>query len=247
LNIRAHAEESDKCQGNECLQVLSKRIGTRCNTTDSLDVVIQNVSDKNLRGWVVFELPGGKKGYSPTGLMHPGEKQDGPQFTCHSNGEVSVLANIGDNPQYPPKTDQNPSSGDSQLGASEFGSGSTTQNGNDVSNDNPVSPTVQAWKRSVGTTTAMNDGLYTVPVPEYDYYSFDATLCSAVTQYGKVTARYALFSEMGSVQFTVKNHVIVSEINSVQSHFTGCVFPEQVQGNSKYHFHTTPAVIGNRG
>lgn len=249
LATRAQSPQSEKCQGNDCLRILEKRVGHRCGSPDSLDVSIQNVSSENLRGYVVFETPNGKKGYSPTGLMRPGEKQglDGPQYTCHSTGTVFVLANIGADPTYPPKLASAPNSGESQLAPSEFGPNNSAHNPRDLPNDNLVSPVVSSWKNRVGRPTNSSDGVFTLPVPEYDYYTSDATWCPQVMVNGKMTQRFALYREAGSLQITVKGHIVVRESDNVKSQFAGCMFPEQVQGNPKYHFHERAAVIGNRG
>ena len=59
LRTGAHSQPAEQCQGNNCLQILERRTGSRCGKSDSLDVAIQNVSSENLRGGVVFGTPSG--------------------------------------------------------------------------------------------------------------------------------------------------------------------------------------------
>ena len=91
------------CSGSDCLVILDIRHGTRCGNRASVEVDIRNDSDQFLRGYVVFTLPTGRKQYSPTGLMRPGETSKGSQYVCVGTGEVGKVANTGSSPTYPPQ------------------------------------------------------------------------------------------------------------------------------------------------
>jgi hypothetical protein len=247
LATRAQPAQAEKCQGSECLHITAKRTGTRCGSGDSIEVAIQNVSSENLRGYVVFGTPGGKSSYSPTGLMRPGEVQPlgGPQYVCHGSGEVSVLANTGADPKYPPKSPAIPARGEQQVGASEINLEAGGRDpGTPVSGD-PDNPWLQKFKVGQGSDSA--DGVYEIPAPEYDFYTADTAQCPAQVVDGKLTERFALFKETASLQITVRNHKIERYKQDVRTHFAGCLYPEQVRGNPTFHFKTKPAAIGERG
>jgi hypothetical protein len=97
------------CQGSSCLNIYNLRIGTRCNTSDSVQVDISNDSGSlYLRGYVVFHTPTGKV-YVQTNLLKPGQKVEGdlgPAYVCHGLGTPTGIANTGSDPEhlsYPPK------------------------------------------------------------------------------------------------------------------------------------------------
>ena len=240
---KAQPPQSEKCQGNDCLQILEKRVGHRCGSPDSLDVSIQNVSDENLRGYVVFEMTNGKKHFSATGLMHPGQKQglDGAQYDCHSTGKVSVLANIGADPKYPP---QDASTEEQPTRTIEFGS---SNSGPDLRRTFPQQPgsLVPLTSGRLGQATNASDGEVTLPIPEYIYYTSDATICPTEIRNGQLNTRFALYVETGSARMRVRNHHFVQESDNLTSRFSGCIYQDQVKPN--FHFQTKSAAIGDRG
>ncbi|HLJ87087.1 MAG TPA: hypothetical protein VKZ53_09700 [Candidatus Angelobacter sp.] len=92
------------CQGSACLAIYNVQTGTRCRTTDSIQVDIANESSTlYLRGYVVFDTPTGKV-YSPTGELAPGQKMEGVKYVCHGSGTPTALANTSsdrNNLKYP--------------------------------------------------------------------------------------------------------------------------------------------------
>jgi len=92
------------CAGSECLEISNVRHGTRCGTSDSIEVDIHNGSPAYLRGYVVFTSPAGKKTFAPTGLMPPGKWFRSVEYTCHGIGNPYGIANTGDmSVRYPPQ------------------------------------------------------------------------------------------------------------------------------------------------
>jgi hypothetical protein len=104
LGMIGGASSQDFCTGSDCLVISSVRLGTRCGSRDSVEVDILNASSSlNLRGYVVFTRPDGTRNYAPTGLLAPGQTQQGVQFDCHASSDVRGIANVGANPTYPEK------------------------------------------------------------------------------------------------------------------------------------------------
>jgi hypothetical protein len=241
---KAHSEQSEDCQGSACLQILDKRVGHRCNSVDSVDVSIQNISKQNLRGYVVFEMTNGKKHFSPTGLMHPGDKQalDGPQYDCHSTGEVFTLANTGADPKYPP---QDSPTEEQSIRTIEFGASNSAPAPSTLPNHHEESSLVQLNSGKLGQATDAPDGVATLPIPEYVYYTLDATACPAEMHNGQLTKRFALYIETGSARLTVKDHRFVQESDNLTSRPAGCIYPDQIKPS--FHFKTKSAVLGDKG
>ena len=108
------------CAGNDCLQIVRARYGTRCGNRSSVEVDVTNgsLTDK-LRGYVVFNSPKGKA-YSPVYLMQPGESRTGSNYSCDASQDISVLANIGANPPYPNHESGTPSGASSGSGSGEL-------------------------------------------------------------------------------------------------------------------------------
>lgn len=104
LNGIAGASQAVECQGSSCLRVTAVRRGTRCGKPSSIEFDVQNISSENLRGYVVVDTTAGKR-YEPTGLLAPGREMRGVIFTCDATGGYSVVANVGADPRYPPRTD----------------------------------------------------------------------------------------------------------------------------------------------
>src|ERR1700722_3050952 len=94
------------CQGSACLNIYNVRVGTRCNTSDSIEADFSNDSNSlYLRGYVVFNTPKGKF-YVTTNLMKPGQKISGPAYVCHGSGTPIGIANTGSDPNHLPYPDQ---------------------------------------------------------------------------------------------------------------------------------------------
>jgi len=95
------------CQGSSCLVISNVHVGTRCNSSDSIEADFSNDSGSQyLRGYVVFNTPNGKS-YTATNLLKPGQKMEGgPAYVCHGSGTPTGIANTGTDPdrlKYPPK------------------------------------------------------------------------------------------------------------------------------------------------
>lgn len=97
-----------ECSGSECLVISNVRYGTRCGTSTSVEVDVQNASSTEyLRGWLVYKNSFGITKYEATGLLKPGERRGGkgysPYYQCDAEGAPYGIANTGDeNVKYPP-------------------------------------------------------------------------------------------------------------------------------------------------
>jgi hypothetical protein len=106
LNVGFAAAGDPLCQGSSCLNIYNVRVGTRCNTPDSIEADYANDSGSQfLRGYVIFDTPKGKV-YVSTDILKPGQKKIGVAFVCHGTGTPTGIANTGsdkDTLKYPPK------------------------------------------------------------------------------------------------------------------------------------------------
>jgi hypothetical protein len=101
-NTAGYNAAAGDCDGADCLLVVAVHTGTRCGTTTSVEVDVQNHSDQYLRGYVIFDTPHGKS-YSPTNLMKPQQLSKGLIYSCNADSRVHVIWNIGTTDvHYPP-------------------------------------------------------------------------------------------------------------------------------------------------
>ena len=89
------------CGGSDCLTILAVRTGMSCGSEASVDVDVRNDSNLYLRGYVIFDVPGGNE-YRDTNLLKPGQKAH--VYVCSGSSSVSRISNVGSDPiglQYP--------------------------------------------------------------------------------------------------------------------------------------------------
>jgi hypothetical protein len=102
LSTQAGGAGQQSVPCDSCLQITAVRVGTRCGTSNSMEVDVVNTANLPLRGYVVFQTASGKS-YEPTGLLQPGEENEGTQFVCRATGRPYAIAQIGADPNYPPR------------------------------------------------------------------------------------------------------------------------------------------------
>jgi hypothetical protein len=88
-----------EAQQFDCAHVVQINRGTHCNAPDSIEAIVVNRCEDQIRGYVHFQKKSGHWTNSPAGLVNSGYQAE--VWACNATGAYEFRYNAGNNPDYP--------------------------------------------------------------------------------------------------------------------------------------------------